>query len=234
MSNTNKENMSETDMMLALHGNDDNGTLEALERNLTRDVLTGRIVASRDGLQNNHNTVHFTTEKVLHKLNTYLADGVPQYVDMDFITIRCPGSKDLIHRPVTAMDQWAYPNEYEAFKSGLTLTQAGTPLGEWPELTVTQIKELMQVGVQTIEQLVSLPESTARVLPGFHGTKSRAKQFLDQRTLEKANSAVADALAKQESKHKSEMDELKAKMDQLLALVGNQTKAKKEAPPTDK
>lgn len=196
-----------------------------------RDPLTGRFVTHKSYGGDLGLNVQFTTEPVFSKKETYLAGGVPKYVDMDFITITIPGDKFTeVHRPVTDFDQWRFPREYEAFKRGKDAELVGTPLTMWPALTASQVAELKHQGIRTIEQLATLSDSVSGSLRGFYALKNKAQQFLDDAKDKNAAAVVRAQMDEQAERHKAEMkaleDRMAAMLQQAMADKEVKTKAK--------
>jgi hypothetical protein len=176
----------------------------AWEQNVTRDPTTGRIVKTVEGDGDDRTlNVVFTTEKVLHKFKTYEAGGIPQYIDMDFVTITIPGRLDLsVHTPVTPFYEFRFRKEYEAFKSGAK-TKAGTDLTLWSHVSEADRKALNAQGIYTVEQVANLSESSA--IRGFFDLRTKAQQYL-------ANKATPSDVA------------MNAKLDAQAALIEKLTK----------
>lgn len=208
------------------------------ERRGRRDPITGRLVYHPDFGANDQNQVTFSVQPVLSKLETYLAQGVPKYVDMEFITIVVPGNRDLTqHCPVTDFYIWQYPNEYKAFKQGIGQKIVGTPLSLWPVLTPSQIKELEYHGVHTVEQLANLSDSVSGVLRGFHSLKAKAKEFLEDARDVAKNALLKQQLEEQQEAHNAQMAEMNAKFEALMKVVeanAAQPKPTKKAAADDK
>lgn len=166
-------------LLHAIQNMDERANFDAWESKVIRDRVTGRILDSKDGDGSDATlTVVFTTEEVLHKLNTYKAGGVPQYVEMDFITITIPGRQDLtIHTQVTAFYEWRFRKEYEAFKEGSN-SASGTPLDKWSHVRPADVKALNQLGIYTVEQVANLSESSSGSIRGFFDLRRSAQKFL--------------------------------------------------------
>jgi hypothetical protein len=182
-----------------------------------RDPRTGRFVQHADFGEDTKLNVKFSAEPVFSKRETYFANGVPKYVDMDFITITIPGNRDLIiHTPVTDFYEWRFPQEYEAFKRGQEASVTGTPLEMWPVLQPSQVAELKHQGIRTIEQLASLSDTSSGVMRGFYAMKHKAQQFLDDAKDKTATAFVRAQMEEQNERHKAE---LKAVEDRFAAML---------------
>lgn len=227
--NHNINNEIDLNVAIATQGTGNRFIQEEMEG--VRDPLTGRFATHKIYGGDLGLNVQFTTESVFSKKETYLAGGVPKYVDMDFITITIPGDKHTsIHTPVTDFHEWRFPKEYEAFKRGKDAEVVGTPLAMWPALQPSQVAELKHQGVRTIEQLASLSDSVSGSLRGFYALKSKAQQFLDDAKDKNAAAVVRAQMDEQEARHKAE---LKA-MEDRLAVMLQEAMAAKEAKPKAK
>lgn len=197
-----------------------------------RDQRTGRFIQHADYGEDTKLNVQFTVEPVMSKLETYLAGGVPKYVDMDFITITIPADPKLvIHTPVTDFYEWRFPNEYEKFKKGQDAVLTGTPLDLWPALLPSQIIELKHQGVRTIEQLADLSDSSSGVMRGFYQLKHKAKQFLEDAKDKNATAIVRVQMEEQSARHAAEMKALEDRMTAMMAQA--MPKEKKSKPGED-
>jgi hypothetical protein len=190
------------------------------DEGVIRDPHTGRITHNdnNDGPEDLLNVV-FSTEALYSSPATWLAGGVPQYVDVDFVTIQAPGdTSSVIHTQVTDYYQWRFPVEYAAFKAGKAEVIEGTPLSHWPLLSPSQRKSLESNGVRTVEQLAKLADSNGAGLAQFHSLKAKAAQFLAQ-AKELAEVGKSQLLIEEMANaHKAEMDALKAQMTHLMAM----------------
>jgi len=194
------------------------------EHNGIRDPLTGRFATHKDYGGDLGVNLHFTVEPVFSKKETYLAGGVPKYVDMDFITISIPGDNyTKVHRPVTDFDQWRFPREYEAFKRGQEASVVGVPLDMWPGVGPSQVMELKHHGIRTVEQLANLSDSTNGALRGFYAYKQKAQQYLDDAKDKNAAAVVRAQMDEQAERHKAEMKEME---DRFAAMLEQAMSAK--------
>jgi hypothetical protein len=184
-----------------------------------RDQFTGRFIQHADYGEDTKLNAQFTAEPVMSKLETYLAGGVPKYVDMDFITITIPADPKLvIYTPVADFYEWRFPNEYEKFKKGQDAVLIGTTFDLCPALQRSQIIELKYQGVRTIEHLADLSDSVNGVMRGFYQLKHKAKQFLEDAKDKNATVIVRVQMEEQAARHAAEM---KALEDRMIANAMN-------------
>jgi hypothetical protein len=229
--NTNN-NLTDAELQIAI-ANFSNGAsrFEEDEKRGVRDQRTGRFIQHADYGADTKLNVQFSVEPVLSKLETYLAGGIPKYVDMDFITITIPGDNGLvIHTPVTDFYEWRFPNEYENFKKGQDAAVTGTPLSLWPAMQPAQIAELKHHGIRTIEQLAELSDSSAGVMRGFYQMKTKAKQFLEDAKDKNATAVVRVQMEEQAERHAAEM---KAMEDRFTAMLAQVIPKEKKAKPSE-
>lgn len=197
----------------------------------SRDPRTGRFSHHADFGEDMKLNVKFSTEPVFSKKETYLAGGVPKYVDMDFVTIVVPGKGDLvIHTPVTDFYIWRFPLEHDAFKRGQEASVIGTPLEMWPGVQPSQVAELKHQGIRTVEQLATLSDASSGVLRGFYAMKNKAQQFLDDSKDKNAAAFVRAQMDEQESRHKAELQAVEARFAAMLAEAMAPKEAKKLKP----
>jgi uncharacterized coiled-coil protein SlyX len=137
---------------------------------------------------------------------------------------------------------------YKAFLSGQTLSPNGTPLATWSGMDARRVKACQALGISTIEELITAPESMvislASRMPDARRYIDMAEKFLE------AKSATDIAVQLEEKDDKitqqasviddlsSQMAEMRAMMDQLLgkqiAAVGDEDKPRRGRPPGSK
>lgn len=230
----NNSNNNEIDLNVAIANMGYGNRFESDETRGIRDPRTGRFTSHSDYGEDTKLNVHFTTQPVLSKKETYLAGGVPKYVDMDFITITVPGNRDLeIHTPVTDFYEWRFPLEYEAFKRGQAAAVIGTPLDMWPALQPSQVAELKHQGIRTVEQLASLSDSVSGSLRGFYAMKHKAQQFLDDSKDKNAAAVVRAQMDEQDARHKADIKAMEDRFEAMLAaaMAGKEPKKAKPSEP---
>lgn len=225
----NKHNLTDAELQVAIANFSIGGSRFAEDETRgVRDSRTGRFIQHSDYGEDTKLNVQFSTESVFSKLETFLAaDGMPKYVDMDFVTITIPGNRDLvIHTQVTDFYEWRFPNEYANFKRGQDAAVTGTPLTLWPALQPAQIAELKHQGVRTIEQLAELSDSSSGVMRGFYQMKAKAKQFLEDAKDKNATAVVRVQMEEQAERHAVEMKAMEERFTAMLAQAIPKEKGK--------
>jgi hypothetical protein len=117
--------------------------------------------------------------------------------DVDFVTITRAGSSDNLEQEVATwfaelekrVRQSQFPSEwlrqfreaYRAWSEGEEIPETGTPIKTWPPASPAQIKSLLAVGIRTVEDLASLPDSELPSIGmGAIALKQRAAAWLSQ------------------------------------------------------
>lgn len=101
-----------------------------------------------------------------------------------YVRIMAPANRlNVIERRATDDDKLRFGDRYRKFLAGLDQLASGTPIGELPTISPAQVMELRALKVETIEQLSTLPDTTAQLLgTGGQELKQRAIRFLDRTT----------------------------------------------------
>lgn len=148
-------------------------------------------------------------------------EGRPIFEDVEWISIKSPGSRDERIRPARPGDVERFPKHYAAFKNR-TDQQAntGTPLKEWTGITRSQAEELRFINILTVEQLAGCSDQNTQNFKGLMTLKQQAKAFLE---------AASGKSLELESALQT-IDELKARLDALeKPKRKRRTKAEMEA-----
>jgi len=140
-----------------------------------------------------------------------------------FIRIEVPGDKNnIFDQPVNDNHKARFPRQWLHFQmqndDGPVI---GTTLKQWredapEELSVGQIEELQILRFQTVEQVARASDSQLqRIGMGAAGLRERAKGYLDRKNRSESSVEL--------EKTRSELEELKAQMQQLLAARSDET-----------
>lgn len=107
------------------------------------------------------------------------AEGRPIFDDVPHIKIHVPGDKTtVIHRPVTDEDMQRFEDKWLKFKANMEQAPEGTPVEQWPQLTISQVYEFKALGVMTVEQLAGMSDAHAGKFMGGNELRRRAETFL--------------------------------------------------------
>lgn len=150
------------------------------------------------------------------------------YKDRPFVRIIVPGDKtNVIDQPVREDHKARFPRQWLHFQmksdTGLVI---GTSLPDWnkdqpEEFTDYQMAELQILKFQTVEQVATASDSQLqRVGMGGTGLRERARAYLLSKNQTESSSELA--------KTRTELDELKAQMAELLSEKRKAGRPKKE------
>lgn len=162
--------------------------------------------------------VRFFLEPV-HNKNRSKAEGRPVYEDELFIEISAPADKtSVVIRPATDADKLRFPRHWAVFEKEGGEGVVGTPLKEWPLVSVSQIKEWNAMGIYTVEQLAGMSDNNVAKLMGGLVFREKARTWL--------------AAAKEAAPMAAMQDELK-KRDDVIAMMQRQIAELTSAPAAD-
>lgn len=129
--------------------------------------------------------------------------GKPEFDEVECISIRVPGSRDEHVALVNDEYRERFKDEYRAWKANEGAPITGTPLAEWPAVTVSFVDEMKLVGVRTVEELAGMSDGHAMATPGLQTMKARAIAWLQGQD-------ASSALAKAEAREKELLDRIAA------------------------
>jgi hypothetical protein len=161
--------------------------------------------------------VSFYTKPVLNPLKSTEV-GRQVFDEVDYIRIVTPGSLlSIIDTPVDAGNYMTrFGDKYSKWKSGQKELISGTPLDAFPWLLgkIALIAELKALGIQTVEQLATLPDSAMHNMMGGIELRKRAAEWLDQTT---GTDAQVAKMVKENDDLKAQMAAMQDQMKQLMA-----------------
>ncbi len=148
--------------------------------------------------------------------------GCPQYDNVDFITIMFAGDKTkVVKKPVNEHYIARFPQQYSAYKAGLSQAPNGYDITQWPILTKAEAMDLKARGIHTVEMMANIPDSACSF---FGATQYREKA---RTTLSKAqDGSVVLAVKAENEVLKADIDALKEQIRDL-AKLNNKEKDKK-------
>jgi hypothetical protein len=153
------------------------------------------------------------------------AEGRPVYTDMEYIKIRAPGERDVVHRPVSQSDKQRFAQAYRAWKDGTSdASVTGTPLSEWPGCTRSQVEEMAYFGIRTVEALASVTDGNVKNVGPILALRQKAKDYLEAA---RAN-APAEQMRAELAKRDNDIDVLRRQVEELTKLLETKTKPTKK------
>ena len=105
--------------------------------------------------------------------------GRPIFEDVPHVRIHVPGDKtSIIDVPVEEQHKHRFSTRWEKFQKGMTQTPEGTPVEEWPQLTLSQAQEFKALNVYTVEQVAGMSDAATQRFMGGQELKRKAETFL--------------------------------------------------------
>jgi hypothetical protein len=83
-------------------------------------------------------------------------------------------------RPISDSDKARWPRQWDAFEKQEKQQLDGIPISEWANGTEAERKTVLQMGIQTVEQLAGLGDNHAQNMR-IQKLKQKAQKFLDSR-----------------------------------------------------
>lgn len=123
----------------------------------------------------------FYVEAVQNNFRT-AQEGKPCFDEREMVHILVPGDRLTEHTSIVKEEhRRRWPEAYAAFKAGLEDPTTGTPLTQWPGVSVGQIEELRYAKVRTVEELAGLSDAAvAKTLPmGGMSLRDKAKRWIE-------------------------------------------------------
>lgn len=144
-------------------------------------------------------------------------EGRPIFREVEYIQIMIPGDRGhIIVRPVSDQDRGRFGKQYEHWKKLRDDSLAeGTPLENWGLLNLAQIEEFKYFGIRTVEHMASIRDDLAGKIPGTHGLKQKAQEYLDVLKMEAPMKKVAAELERRDA----EMASMKVALEDQAAII---------------
>ena len=126
--------------------------------------------------------VRFSKHAELNSFETK-KQGRKIFVEHVYITILAPANRlNEIHCRATDEHRARFSKQFRAFLDNAEVLQVGTPLGELPSISASQVLELKHLKMDTVEQLAGMADTVAQLLgTGGIELKRRAQTYLDSR-----------------------------------------------------
>ncbi len=138
------------------------------------------------------------------------AQGRPVFREVIHI-VKIPADQMLrIDQPVTEADKEEYPAEWARYVATKETRVLGTPIDNWHAITETQKAEFKAMGVQTIEQFASLPDSWGIKMMGFDRWRQMARTFVESGKDAELVSRIRKEADDKAASMQAQIDELKA------------------------
>jgi predicted phage-related endonuclease len=107
------------------------------------------------------------------------AEGRPVFDEVVFVSIIIPGDKHTkVERKARDEDKERFPNAWARFQNNETAATSGTPLEEWPRVSVSQVAELKAMNIMTVEHIAGLSDSICQKMMGLDRLRTEAKAYI--------------------------------------------------------
>ena len=144
-----------------------------------------------------------------------LAEGRPIFDEKLMVEILAPGDRNSrVNRPARDEDKERFPYAWNKFQTNATPANVGTPLEEWPSLTVTEVAEFKAMNLYTVEQVAGMHDGITSKYSGFHTYRKMAQAYIEAAK----GPAEAQRLAVELERRDDEIARLNARIDELGAL----------------
>jgi len=178
--------------------------------------------------------------------NESIAQGRPIFQEFDFIKILVPGDAlTEIDTYVSEGHKTRFPIQWANYmnRQGSEIGFSGTPITEWPQISVSQAEELKGIKFHTVESIAHASDQQLQkigMIAGMspHNFRERAKTFLnlasESADISKREEEITQ-LREENAKIKAETDaklaEMQSQMTALLAAVGTKKPRKTKVEP---
>ena len=156
------------------------------------------------------------------------AEGRPIFDEMEIVRLFVAGDQyNQVSHPVDDRIKERFAKQYREWKErGTDRHISGTPLRQWPLLTVANVAEFEALNVFNVEGLATLPDSALQRSFGLREWRAKAQAYLEAAK----GGAAAAALAEENLAMKDEIASMREEMKRLSAIVehndGKSAKAK--------
>lgn len=154
------------------------------------------------------NTIPIFSMKAKEDVAASRREGRPIFKEVPYVEILIPGSRDRHVAQVTEQHKQRWPNQWAAFENRREEAIEGTPIEEWPQITVAQVATMRALKIRTVENLAHLNDSAIGKLgPGGRELVNKAKRFIE---FASASSDNDERLSKLEAENAELRRELQA------------------------
>ena len=142
---------------------------------------------------------------------------------MPFVRIIVPGdTNNIIERVADETDKHRFPNAWAKYQNSEAKANEGTPLEEWPQITLSLLKECEYFEIHTVEALSNISDAhVAKLGMGFGDLRTKAKAWLEAA----AGTAQITAPAAENAQLKQMLADLQAQINDISEV---KTRRKKE------
>ena len=116
----------------------------------------------------------------LHNEVKSIDEGRPIFDDTVFVEIRVRGDRNnIIQRPAREEDKKRFRDAFVAFKDHVKEAESGTPLAQWPIMSMSMVEELKYFGFTTVEHVAQADDSACSRMNGLTTLRQKARIFME-------------------------------------------------------
>jgi hypothetical protein len=138
--------------------------------------------------------------------------GRPVYDEADFVMIYVSRNASHVQKVDNEIKN-RFATRWARYQAGLDQAQTGTPLEQWPAMSVSMVANMKAMKIFTVEQLADLDDNRAQEFMGNFDLRKKAKAWLELAR----DSAANDKLEAQLKKRDDEIAEMRAMIAELQA-----------------
>ena len=147
-------------------------------------------------------------------------EGRPVFDEVEFVEIIIPGKPlSTAVEPINDSHKTRWPQQYDLFKKGMDAPETGTPLEQWPVLSVGAVANLKALRFRTVEDLAKADDAVLQNMgTGGLTLRTRARDFLEAAHSTAPMERLAqenDILKQQMAAMNDTMAAMKARLDDL-------------------
>jgi hypothetical protein len=185
-------------------------------------------------------TVRFFTQPIKNEFKSTVEQR-PIFEDVDMISIIVPGSiQNDVVAAVREEHKMRFPRQWAHFqnKTAGDAREIGTPLSQWPRLTLAQVEELRALKFFTVESVAHASDQRIATIGMLAGISHFAFREAAQRFLRVANDNAALQKAEEQAKateeklnaEKSAREAMEVKLAEMQATIASLTVPVKKKP----
>lgn len=153
-------------------------------------------------------------------------EGRPIFYNVEMVDMHFAGDPyKIVSVRVTDEHKQRWPKAYNAFKGTGEFAVEGTPLKEWPALSVAQVAEYNAMHIHTLEQLISVDDNgIQRMGLGARHIIAKAKAYLEAAQ----GNAPIEKLAAENIDLKEQIGLMQRQVDELSSAIKSLTQTDAE------
>lgn len=153
--------------------------------------------------------------------------GRPIFQDVDMIQIMVPGdATSIVHQAVREDHKERFPIQWAHFqnKHAGDTREIGTPLSQWPRLSVSQVEELKALKIYTVENVAGMSDANLQrigMIAGMapHAFRDHAQRFLAVAREDSVAQAAEERAKALEAENAALRESTDAKLAEMRSMI---------------